>query len=269
MYVKNWGGQPGKSQEFRTKITCQLDAPNLRVFSKRCFSDTSARLLAEANPFRGTENTWKYQCFQAFWCLLPLQILATLWTHHSEKHRLENSVWYSLKRGRLQGDGKKNVRKCHDKPAPFPSKPIWSEARRLMSSEVRKKGNWLGRWGALRTKPTGVRGTLCHNILCPVPFPASPSDRHREFANGNGNDLPLHGSNRKAISQKDSESHRGGRNKGGREQMRANANKRGQTLTNASKCRGENASKRGQMQTNAYNPLYCGFLHPPFAWDGK
>ena len=30
MYVKNWGGSPGKSQEFRTKITCQLDAPNAR-----------------------------------------------------------------------------------------------------------------------------------------------------------------------------------------------------------------------------------------------
>ena len=35
-------------------------------------------------------------CFQAFWCLLPVQILATLWTHHSEKHRLENTVCHSL-----------------------------------------------------------------------------------------------------------------------------------------------------------------------------
>ena len=25
----------------------------------------------------------------------------------------------------------------------------------------------------------GVRGTLCHDIFCPVPFPASPSDLHR------------------------------------------------------------------------------------------
>ena len=59
-------------------------------------------------------------------------------------------------------------------------------------------------------------------------------------------------------------SSRGGRNKGGRKQMRANANKRRQTRTNASKRRGENASKRGQTQTNAYTPpLYCGFLHPP------
>ena len=37
---------------------------------------------------------------------------------------------------------------------------------------------------------------------------------------------------------------RGGGNKEGREQMRANANKRRQTLTNASKRRGKNASKQ-------------------------
>ena len=63
-------------------------------------------------------------------------------------------------------------------------------------------------------------------------------------------------------------SRRGGCNKGGRKQMRANANKRRQT---SDKRRGENAeaktqanaSKRGQTQTNAYTPLYCGFLHPP------
>ena len=54
--------------------------------------------------------------------------------------------------------------------------------------------------------------------------------------------------------------------------MRANANKGRQTLTNASKSRGENvskrkqnASKRGQTQTNAYTPLYCVFYTPPFA----
>ena len=68
-------------------------------------------------------------------------------------------------------------------------------------------------------------------------------------------------------------SRRGGRNKGGRKQMRANANKRRQTLTNADKRKQTqrrkrkqtqtNASKRGQMQTNAYTPLYCGFSHPP------
>ena len=55
----------------------------------------------------------------------------------------------------------------------------------------------------------------------------------------------------------------------------ANASKRKQTQTNASKRKQTqrrkrkqtqaNASKRGQTQTNAYTPLYCGFLHPPFA----
>ena len=51
---------------------------------------------------------------------------------------------------------------------------------------------------------------------------------------------------------------RGGRNKWGRKQMRANANKRRQMLTNASKRRGENASKRKQTWTNASKRL-----HPP------
>ena len=45
-------------------------------------------------------------------------------------------------------------------------------------------------------------------------------------------------------------SRRGGGNKGGRKQMRANANKRRQKLTNASKRRGENASKRKQTLAN-------------------
>ena len=66
------------------------------MFSKRCFSDSSPRLATEENPFRGTKNACRHQCFEAFWCLLPLQILTTLCTHHSEKHRLENTVCYSL-----------------------------------------------------------------------------------------------------------------------------------------------------------------------------
>ena len=46
--------------------------------------------------------------------------------------------------GRQKGDGKNNVRKCHNKPVrAFPSNPILSEALPLISSEVRKKGNWL------------------------------------------------------------------------------------------------------------------------------
>ena len=42
------------------------------------------------------EECLKHQSFQAFWCLLPLRILTTLWTHHSEKHRSENTVCHSL-----------------------------------------------------------------------------------------------------------------------------------------------------------------------------
>ena len=69
---------------------------NPTVFSKRCFSDSSPWLATEEKPFRRTKNACKHQCFEAFWCLLPLQILTTLCTHHSEKHRLENTVCYSL-----------------------------------------------------------------------------------------------------------------------------------------------------------------------------
>ena len=59
---------------------------------------------------------------------------------------------------------------------------------------------------------------------------------------------------------RNSVSPRGGRNKGGRKQMRANANKRRQTLTNASKCRGENASKRKQTLESKRKQM----LTPPF-----
>ena len=55
------------------------------------------------------------------------------------------SFWsVKVKRGRQKRDGKKNVRKCHDKPVPFPSNPILSEAPPaplpLMSSKVQEKG---------------------------------------------------------------------------------------------------------------------------------
>ena len=63
-------------------------------------------------------------------------------------------------------------------------------------------------------------------------------------------------------------SRRRGRDKGRRKQMRASANKRRQTLTNASIRRGENASKRDQTWTNANNRLdlpFLRFLHPPSA----
>ena len=62
-------------------------------------------------------------------------------------------------------------------------------------------------------------------------------------------------------------SRRGGHNKGGRKQTRANENKRRQTLTNTSKRRGANAqaksSKRGQRKQTLTPPNYFGFLHPP------
>ena len=57
-------------------------------------------------------------------------------------------------------------------------------------------------------------------------------------------------------------SRRGGRNKWGRKQMRANANKRRQTQTNASKRRGENASKRKRTRANVDKRKQT--LTPPF-----
>ena len=89
---------------------------------------------------------------------------------------------------------------------------------------------------------------LCRNYLlatCPLVSP-------RRMV------VPVHLHNFSSVSR------RGGRNKGGRTQMRANANKRRQTLTNASKRRGENASKHEQMWTNANKRL-----HPPLFQERK
>ena len=55
-------------------------AADLTVFSKRRFSDSMPRLATEMHPCTGTKTAWKHQAFQAFWCLLPLRILTTLWT---------------------------------------------------------------------------------------------------------------------------------------------------------------------------------------------
>ena len=82
------------------------------MFSERCFADSSLRLATEVNPFRSTKNARKQQCFQTFWCFPPLRILATLFTHHSEKHRLENTVCYPLDGGRPQRGGYKFGRVC-------------------------------------------------------------------------------------------------------------------------------------------------------------
>ena len=53
------------------------------------FSNSWLELATEGIPIRETKNAWKHHCFQAFWCPLPL-------THQSEKHRLENTICYSL-----------------------------------------------------------------------------------------------------------------------------------------------------------------------------
>ena len=64
-----------------------------------------------------------------------------------------------VKRGRQKGDGKKNVRKCHHKSAPFPSNPILSEAPPLplplMSSEVQKRGKLVREVRGLKDKTNG------------------------------------------------------------------------------------------------------------------
>ena len=53
----------------------------------------------------------------------------------------------------------------------------------LMSSAVQKRGKLVREIRGPKTKPMGVRGTLCHDIFCPVPFPVSPSDFHRSPEN--------------------------------------------------------------------------------------
>ena len=63
-------------------VPLSLRVPN-GVFQTLCFSDSSSRLATKVNPFRRTKNARKQRCFQAFWCLLSLRILATLWLHHS------------------------------------------------------------------------------------------------------------------------------------------------------------------------------------------
>ena len=63
-------------------------------------------------------------------------------------------------------------------------------------------------------------------------------------------------------------SRRGGRNKGGHKQIRANASERRQTRTNAEAQTQANASKREQTWTNAdkcLHPPLLRFFTPPFA----
>ena len=83
-----------------------------------------------------------------------------------------------------EGQKEKNVRKCHDKPVPFPSNPIWSEAPHRPSHECLlkygKKGKLAREVRGSKDETNGRERTLCHDIFCPVPFPPSPSDLHRK-----------------------------------------------------------------------------------------
>ena len=67
--------------------------------SKRCFPNgvfqiPHLSLQQRKKTLQKDNRCLKHQCFKAFWCLLPLRILTTLSAHHSEKHRLENTVCY-------------------------------------------------------------------------------------------------------------------------------------------------------------------------------
>ena len=59
---------------------------------------------------------------------------------------------------------------------------------------------------------------------------------------------------------------RGGRERRGRKQMRANANKRRQMQRRKRKQRQANASKRRQTQTNAYTPLLWFYISHNSEW---
>ena len=69
--------------------------------SKRCFLNgvfqiPTLRLAARQVASEGRKIPENISLFKQFWCLLLLRILTTLWTQHSEKHRLENTVCSSL-----------------------------------------------------------------------------------------------------------------------------------------------------------------------------
>ena len=65
-----------------------------------------------------------------------------------------------VKTGRQKGDGKKNVRKCHDKSVPFPSNPIFSEPppprpSHSCPSEVQKRGKLVREVRGPKDKTSG------------------------------------------------------------------------------------------------------------------
>ena len=70
-----------------------------------------------------------------------------------------SSFSVKVKRGRQKGDGKKNVRKCHDKPVPSPPTPFCQRPPRCPSHQCplkyRKEGNWLWRKRDSKDKTNG------------------------------------------------------------------------------------------------------------------
>ena len=89
-----------------------------------------------------------------------------------------------VKRGRQKGDGKKNVRKCHDKSVPSPSNPILSEGPPrplpLMFSEVQKRGELVREVRGPKDKTNGRdKDALSWHFLSRplpgVPFWPSPN----------------------------------------------------------------------------------------------
>ena len=99
-----WTNGPERSSKVspETGIGPWMALPrNLRV--PNCvFLTVFFRFLTSAcnrgNTLQKDKTCLKTPLFSAIWFRLPLQMLTTLWTRHSERHRLENTVCYSLEK---------------------------------------------------------------------------------------------------------------------------------------------------------------------------
>ena len=73
-------------------------------------------------------------------------------------------VSVKVKRGRQKGDGKENLRKCHDKPVPFPSNPITdsqkANSKKIMPQCPQRIPVHLLKNGVLSSRTWG--GGKCH-----------------------------------------------------------------------------------------------------------
>ena len=83
-----------------------------------------------------------------------------------------------------KGTGRKTSANVMTNRFPSPPTPFYQNPPPpplpLMSSEAQKRGKLVREVTGPKDKTMmGVGGTLCHDIFCPVPFPASPSDLHR------------------------------------------------------------------------------------------